>query len=215
MTTLTKRIKQITRQAIAVLTLSCFLVAQTVPPVVKDGISIANDARKLTPASSSTLRHFADDIKTWAKQSKENGVLASGEAALLKNADPFEKAAPDATAAFNALKKHGFEGTKDEIQDAVNQTTKERRTALVEKIKKDGLYSHMLSVADKLTKLADNMDRGIQPDDGYCDITSEGEDLMAMGALIALWAPEAGLAMAAVGAAIYFYGKYGNVGPCS
>lgn len=208
------------RQCIAFLLVLVFfnnplLAASAEPTVVKETVTLSNALNLVPPTNAAAAAAAAKSThnarkaitKNWATWVNANSAkLAVAESALLSNRSALITTAPSAKPLYVALQAAGSNLTLKQVQ-AMSASTAEQRQRIFNVVETQGLSP----VLSGLTNNQNPFASGPQPADGggYCYLEALGNDILAFAAILAfLGQEEAALALAAVGAALYFYGEY-------
>lgn len=200
--------QKLTAVLVGLLLFGCLAFGQQ--QAIQDGITIANQELSGQAPTGPQMIQLGTDFKSWAKTENENGTLAQVQSYLLKNKQAFIEGQIDSGPLYQSLVSEGYQGDLATLELAVNSLTVAQRAHFIKSVQTKGLYKVLLGAAGSCVKIGDSLESQTGPLDAKaCAIyESEGEDLMAAGALVALFDVPAGTAMCAAGAAEYFYGKY-------
>jgi hypothetical protein len=182
--------------------------------VTKECVALSNAFDLVPPtnpkaAIKSTLaarKAITANLTAWLTNSANLGKLVGLESQLAANRSAFISTPPDVTPLYNALRASGSNLTLDQVRQ-MSATSSAQREQLVDAVTSQGLVKVLTTIRDNGNPFTAN---AATPDDGsaYCYLMSVGADLMALGALVALYNPELGALMAAIGAALFLYGEY-------
>jgi hypothetical protein len=208
--------KKLTAAAMSILLLltPSFAVNHRQPDVLQQGVAIAN-VELLKGGSAPTAQQMfdlSDSIEKFAAKSQADGTFTAAESWITQNSAAIVSGQyNDVGAAYNELASNGYQGTQERFQKIVSRLTNNQRRDLVAAVQKQGLYKYALSAAAQAHSigLAIQNHGQVHPLDGDCEYFMQmGNDIMAMGAIIAAFDPPLGGAIAAFGAAVYFYGEF-------
>jgi hypothetical protein len=186
--------------------------------VVQQGSAIANIELLKQAPTAQQMFDLSTSLEKWAIKSQADGTFTAAESWIAQNSAAIVSGQyNDVSTVYGELVANGYtptkEGDQPALQKIVDRLFNNQRKDLVATVQKQGLYKYSLALAAQ----AHSIGLGLQNQGqfrslempGICEKMMDlGNDMMALGAIIAVFDPPAGAAMAAAGAATYFYGRF-------
>lgn len=207
------------KQFVAFVLVSLFAVnplvaASATPTVTKEAVALSNALDLVPPTNGaamikSTLKARIAITKNWTTWvNTSSSKLAEVQSQLIANRSALIANQPDATPLYNSLRAAGSDLTLKQVQ-SLSASSSARREAILNTIESNGLASVLGGLTNNKNPFTVD---GPQPQEDPCGFMAEGNDIVALAALIAFTTGqvEIAAAMAAVGAAEYLYGEYGG-----
>jgi hypothetical protein len=209
--------QKLTAAAMSILLLltPSFAVNHRAPSALQQGVTIANVELLKQAPTAKQMFDLSDSIEKFAAKSQADGTFTAAESWITQNSAAIISGQyNDVGPAYSELATVGYTGTQEQFQKIVSHLTNSQRKTLVESVQKQGLYKYSLSIAAEAHSIGLSIRnhtklQGVQPLDGDCAAMADlGNQIMALGAIVAFFNPLAGADIAAIGALIFFYAEW-------